>query len=128
MDQWLEYSSEQSRQFVDVEMVFSELEISKIELEQRFAGSMYWARVGADEYLRRKVKGVVKYEGKRSAETEAQKVVFDKGKDRVEKRVKELRTRLKEMAPVNRALRLGRVPEIVEKIVSAITKANVLES
>lgn len=128
MDQWLEYSPEQSRQFVDVEMVFSEFEISKFELEQRFAGSMFWARAGADEYLRRKVKGVVKYEGKRSAETEAQKVAFDKGKARVEKRVKELRARLKEMAPVNRALRLGRVPEIVVKIVSAITKANVLET
>lgn len=124
MNQWLEYSPEQSRQYIDVQMVHAELLASRAELETRFAGTMLWVTVDRREYLRRRVKGVVKYEGRRSTETEAAKVAFDAGKARAQSRVKELTRRLDEMAPVNRALRLGRVPDIVEKIASKIAKAN----
>ena len=124
MNQWLEYNQEQSRQYVDVQMVHAELLTSRAELEKRFAGTMQWVTVDRYEYLRRKIKGVVKYEGRRSAETEATKKTFDIGKTRAQSRVKELEKRLDEMAPVNRALRLARVPDIVERIVSKIAKAD----
>ncbi|GJD60969.1 hypothetical protein [Methylobacterium frigidaeris] len=47
---------EQVRQFVDAEQVFAAYRAARIELAQRFAGSMAWKTVRGHQYLYRKRK------------------------------------------------------------------------
>lgn len=88
---------------------------------------MSWQNAGNGEgYLRRRVGKVDKGLGRRSAETEAIKLAFDEAKSRVKQTLAGTSARLNEMAPVNRALRLGRVPPITAKIIRKLDEFGAL--
>ncbi|MCG8440846.1 MAG: nucleotidyltransferase domain-containing protein [Caulobacterales bacterium] len=125
-----ELSNEQRRQFVDAQQAYAAWrEASRAfshSYHGRYAGSMYWAKSGGREYLRRKHKGMIQSLGPRSPETEAIKEEYVRQRDRYRRREKQLAGRLNEMAPVNRALRLDRVPKVAAGILGRLEKEGAL--
>ena len=121
-----ELNNAQRRQFVDVVQTFEAWEDSAAELARRFAGSMRWVERKGYVYLLRKQANKEVSLGRRSDETENIYRAFRNGRDEERNRFKELDGRLREMAPVNRALRLNRVPRITARILRHLADARVL--
>ena len=117
---------EQARQIVDAEQIFSTYEAARKEIDARFAGSMSWKQINGTTYLYRKVKGANKSLGVRSEHTEASHRAFHEGRERVRERLRKLTKRLDEMAPVNRALGIGRVPATCARILRRIGAAGLM--
>lgn len=111
-----ELRNEQARQIIDVEQVFSAYRTARTELEERFAGGMSWKEINGSTYLYRKVKGVSRSLGPKSEETNRAYASFHEGRERLRERVQRLVQRLDEMAPVNRALGIGRVPGVCARV------------
>ena len=93
---------------------------------RRFAGSMRWVERKGHVYLLRKRANSEVSLGRRTAETENIYQAFRDGRDEEKKRSRELNARLKEMAPVNRALRLNRVPHTTARILRHLSDARIL--
>jgi hypothetical protein len=121
-------SGDQARQTIDVEQVFSGYAMTQGELDRRFSGSMSWKTVGGRDYLYRKRRDAWKSLGPRGAETEAIALQFHDGRTRLQERMAGLAARLDAMAPVNRALNLGRLPLIAARILRALGRANLIGS
>ena len=121
-----ELKNSQSRQFVDVVQVFEAWEDSRAELARRFAGSMRWVERKGHVYLLRKRARSEASLGRKTEKTEETYRAFRDGRDAERNRFRELDARLKEMAPVNRALRLNRVPLITARILRHLASAQVL--
>jgi hypothetical protein len=118
--------SEQARQLVDCRQIFDALRAAEVEAAHRFAGSMAWKRVKGRDYLYRR-RGAVEHSlGQRSAETEAVAAAFHAGKAALEDQVAGLRDRLERMAPVNVALGLARVPDVVARILRRLDVVGML--
>jgi hypothetical protein len=109
--------AEQARQAVDCRQVFDALRAAEGDLTRRFAGSMAWTTVNGQDYLYRRRGKVEKSLGPRSAETDAMEAAFRTGRARADDMAQGLRARLERMAPVNVALRLGRVPNVVARVI-----------
>jgi hypothetical protein len=118
--------AEQARQVVDCRQVFDALRAAEAELTRRFAGSMAWKTVSGQDYLYRRRGKVEKSLGPRSAETEAMDAAFRTGRARADDMVRGLRARLERMAPVNVALRLGRVPNVVARVLRRLDEQGLL--
>ncbi|MDE0046095.1 MAG: nucleotidyltransferase domain-containing protein [bacterium] len=121
-----ELTNAQRRQFVDAVQIFEAWEDSRAELGRRFAGSMRWVERKGHVYLLRKQASREVSLGRKTEKTEEIHRAFREGRDRERHRYKELDARLKEMAPVNRALRLNRVPLITARILRHLASAQVL--
>ena len=121
-----ELNNVQRRQFVDAVQTFEAWEESKAELARRFVGSMRWVERKGHVYLLRKQANSEVSLGRKTEETEEIYSAFRNGRDSERKRYTELDARLKEMAPVNRALRLNRVPLITARILRHLAGAQVL--
>ena len=123
---FVELRGEQARQIVDAEQVFSAYREARAELDRRFAGALSWKRVRGRDYLYRKSGLAWKALGPRGAETEMIYRQFHGGRDRTKDRVSGLSDRLDQMAPVNRALGLGRLPTLPARILRALAQAQLL--
>lgn len=121
-----ELSNAQRRQFVDVVQTFEAWEESKAELAQRFVGSMRWVERKGHNYLLRKRASSEISLGRKTDKTEEIYRAFRTGRDAERKRYHALYAHLKEMAPVNRALRLNRVPLLTARILRHLADAQVL--
>lgn len=121
-----ELSSEQSRQLIDAEQTYAAFREVEQDLNKRFAGGMTWRSRGKVRYLYRKIKGVSKSLGRESEGTIAAYKAFREGRTNAARRHYELTKRLDEMAPVNRALRLGRVPLTCAKVLKALDSHGLL--
>ncbi len=88
---------------------------------------MHWKKAGGHEYLFRvrDRRGNGKSLGPRSPLTEQRFAEFTSGKERAEARLKGIEAALVEQARLNKALRLGRVPETVARILRELAVANV---
>ncbi len=122
----IELNNAQRRQFVDVVQTFEAWEESKAELAQRFAGSMRWVERKGHVYLLRKNASSEISLGRKTDETEEIYRAFRNGRDAERKRCHVLYARLREMAPVNRALRLNRVPRLTGRILRHLAAAQIL--
>ncbi|CAH0143378.1 GSU2403 family nucleotidyltransferase fold protein [Roseomonas sp. CECT 9278] len=118
--------AEQARQAVDCRQVFEALRAAEGELSRRFAGSMAWRTIHGKDYLYRRRGKVEKSLGPRSAETEAMETAFRAGRARADDLAQGLRERLERMAPVNVALRLGRVPNVVARVLRRLDEQGLL--
>lgn len=116
-------NGDQARQTIDTEQVFEAYIAARTEHDHRYAGSMAWKSVGVHTYLYRKRQGVWKSLGVRSAETEKIHFAFHQGRAHVQDRIANLTARLDAMAPINRALRLGRVPVIAARVLRRLGEA-----
>ena len=121
-----EFNNAQRRQFIDVVQTFEAWEESKAVLKRRFVGSMRWVERKGHVYLLRKKAGSEVSLGRKSDETEEMYRAFRSGRDAERERYKALQGRLREMAPVNRALRLNRVPLLTARILRHLGDAGVL--
>ena len=121
-----ELNNAQRRQFVDVIQAFEAWEESRAELARRFVGSMRWVERRGKVYLLRKRANSEVSLGRKTDETEKIYQAFRNGRDEERNRSRALDARLKEMAPVNRALRLNRVPRITSRILRHLANAQIL--
>ncbi len=118
--------SEQTRQLVDVQQVYDALREADAALAGQFSGTMRWRTVKGKAYLYRIRGKVEKSIGPRSPGTEALEQAFQQGRERALGRQQSLRERLTEMAPVNIALRLNRVPDLVARIIRRLDAVGLL--
>jgi hypothetical protein len=121
-------NEDQARQTIDVEQVFAAYESARSVLERRFSGALSWKTVAGRDYLYRKRGEIWKSLGPRTPETDAIARQFHEGRTDLTARVANLADRLDAMAPVNRALKLGRLPAIAGRILRALHGAKLIGS
>ncbi|MGX7705390.1 GSU2403 family nucleotidyltransferase fold protein [Methylobacterium sp. Gmos1] len=126
MADFTDWTHEQVRQFVDAEQVLSAYQAARTELARRYAGSMAWKTVRGHQYLYRKRGTAWSSLGPRGAETEAAHAAFHDGRSRLKQRLSGLAQRLDAMAPVNRALSLGRMPVVAARALRVLAAAHLL--
>lgn len=122
---FFDLSESQKRQYIDAETVFLALaQAKKAAAEVR--GSMFWRDLkGTRTLIRSSASGGQKSLG---AHGEATQKLFDSfmlRKTSVEARVKALKIQLETQQRLNRALRVGRVPNIVLRVLNVLEKAGV---
>jgi len=123
-----EMSAEQRRQLVDLRQVFETYESARATQQHSYSGSMRWVTRKGHDYLHWKRGKSERSLGRRSPETEAKHAAFVTGRAEVAERITGLSKRLDEMAPVNRALMLGRVPTIAARIIRRLGDESLLGS
>lgn len=117
----------QTRQYIDAETIF--LELLRVRDEQKETrGSMFWRSVGSTPYLIRESSGgAQKSLGPQSTQTQ---LIFDKfqtKKTALTLRLKSLTAAAQSQQRINKALRVGRVPTIVVKTLTALRDAGLHE-
>jgi hypothetical protein len=121
-----ELENEARQRLIDTQQRGEALRSARIDLRHRFAGHMAWKPRSGQDYLYRRTGRIEKALGPRSAGTEAIHDAFRQGKAALEKREAGLRRTLEDMAPVNRAMGLGRVPRLIGRILRRLDQAGVL--
>ena len=121
-----ELSNEQRRQLVDARQAFSSWRPAALELGA--IGTLRWQQSKGKSYLYEAHGKVSKSLGRKTAELERKKAEHDATRARLKDRVKALAKRIEQMAPVNRALGLGRIPDIAARIVRALDREGLLGS
>ncbi len=116
----------QTRQLIDCEQVYAVYRAADREYRQRFTGAMSWKKVRGREYLYRKKDGAWVSLGPRSPETEQSYDRFHSGRAALKARRQSLGAAINEMAPVNRAMRLGRVPWTSARILRRLDRRGLL--
>lgn len=113
---YVELRGEQQRQLIDTVDVYEAWREANIERRRRFAGSMRWVERGGRSYLLRKIGAKERSLGPLSAETRETFDRFIGGRDANADRLARLAQRLDQLAPVNKAMGLGRVPTVAARI------------
>lgn len=117
----------QTRQAIDTEQLFDAYRHAQTERDQRYRGSMMWKTVSGRDYLYRKAPGGEwKSLGRRGPESERAYEAFRSGRAAIRERIKTLDERIRRIAPVNRALGLGRVPRVGARILRQLEGKNLL--
>jgi len=124
-DALLELSESQKRQYIDAETVFLALSQAK-KAAAEVRGSMFWRDLkGTRTLIRSAASGGQKSLGAHSELTQKLFDSFMLRKTGVEARVKALKAQLATQQRLNRAHRVGRVPNIVVGVLNALAKAGV---
>jgi hypothetical protein len=122
-----ELDNEQRRQLIDATQAFEAWRAADQEFRHSYQGAMYWRKSKGTEYLGRKYGNVWQQSlGPRSPETERIKADYTEARARLRQRRTRLTQRLDRMAPVNRALRLGRMPPTPARILRKLDEAGLL--
>lgn len=122
---WPELSEQQRHQFLNAEMVFQEYERVRAESRQH-RGSMFWREQDGRSYLiRMSASSRQKSLGPRSAETEAMHGKFNRRKSGVEERLRMLEGELASHQRLNKALRIGRAPNVLVAILDSLAQVGV---
>lgn len=112
-----------ARQLIDASAVFDEFRRARADAA-KFAGGMYWKRQGHYEYLvKTSPDNRQQRLGPRSEETEQTHQRFNRRKQEVEARLRSLRDALREAERLNKALKVGRTPSLVVRLLQAIDDA-----
>jgi hypothetical protein len=123
-----ELNNDQRRQLVDVQQLFEAQRDARQTWSQSYAGSMRWVRKKGREYLHKKRGKRERSLGPRSPATEAIHAAFVDGRQHARERIAALAARLERVAPVNRALGLGRIPAVAAKIFRMLDDEKLLGS
>jgi len=121
-------SGEKARQIIDTEQVYLGWKAASDELATRYTGSMTFKKVGEREYLYRKSGKSWQSLGPRNEKTENTFARFHDGRRDLRDTAARLANRLNELAAVNRAMGLGRMPLIAARILRAMDSANLMGS
>jgi hypothetical protein len=124
--EFAELNNEQRRRLVDARQLYEAWRAADAELRHSYRGTMRWRRVGGGEYLYHVVGRVNHSRGPRSPETERIKADHDTHRDGLKRRVATLSKRIDEMARVNRAMGIGRVPKLAARILRKLDVAGLL--
>lgn len=120
-------NAQQTRQLLDCEQLFATFRATRDELAQRFSGSMTWKSVKGREYLYRKTGDAWKSIGPRTDETEQAFHRFRSAREDLRLRRASLDDAIRAMAPVNRAMRLGRVPFTSARVLRRLDRIGLLD-
>ncbi len=126
-----ELNGDQSRELINTAQRFAAYQQAR-DRDFGYRGSMSFVERSGVDYLLRdyydQKSGVRRQKslGRRNAETEATFNAFTQGKIDAAQRKKSALETLRRQAAVNRALRLGRVPEIGARIIRALDQANLM--
>jgi len=126
MSGFKELSNEQRRQLIDVEQVFTAWRDDRNRFEHGYRAIMKWGKRPNGEYLLRTDGVSNRSLGPRSPETERIKADYDAARKALKTGQKKAWARLEEMARVNKALRLARVPRIAARILREVDDAGLL--
>jgi hypothetical protein len=122
---FLDQSESQKRQFIDAETVFLATALAK-KAAAEVRGSMLWRDLrGKPTLIRTSASGAQKSLGPRSEDTEAMYASFMARKKSAEERLKALKAQLATQQRLNRALRVGRVPNVVVGVLNALESIGV---
>lgn len=119
-------SAEQRRQLIDTQQVYEAWRAANEENKRRFAGGMRWGDRNGTEYLLRKIGKTETSLGARNKETEATYEAFLRGRADTKNRLTGLSARIDQLAPVNVAMGLARVPNIAARILRACDERGLL--
>jgi hypothetical protein len=119
-------STEKRRQLIDTQQVYETWRATNEESKRRFAGSMRWGERDGTEYLLRKIGKSETSVGARNKQTEDAYQAFFAGRKENTERLAALSARLDELAPVNIAMGLARVPQIAARILRACDEQGLL--
>lgn len=127
LDSFFDLSEQQKRQLIDAEMLFSALEQAEAE-SIRHRGSMFWREQDGGRYLiALSAHSRQRSLGPASPETELKYERFTTRKAEVDARLKSLRERADECRRMNKALRVGRTPDILIEVLNAMMRYGVAE-
>jgi len=119
-----ELSNEQRRQLIDVLQAYAAWRPAATELEGM--GTMRVQVSKGRRYVYEVRSTVRKSLGQESLALRKRKAAHDARRKELQTRVRSLQAKLDAMAPVNRALRLGRLPTIAARIIRAIDREGLL--
>jgi hypothetical protein len=119
-------NGEQRRQLIDTQQVYEAWRAANEASLHRYAGSMRWAARNGTEYLLRKTGRSETSLGPRGKQTEATYDAFITGRKENQDRLEGLKARLDKLAPVNRAMGLGRVPRLAARILQQCDEHHLL--
>jgi hypothetical protein len=119
-----ELSNEQRRQLIDAQQLFMSWRPLAVELAHR--RTLYWNTTKGVRYLYSKRNGVRTSLGRETPELAQLKVDHDARGKRLRQLIRPLADRLDRMAPVNRALRIGRLPTLPARILRELDDRDLL--
>jgi len=123
-----ELRADQQRQLIDAVETFDAWREADMIRRRRFAGSMRWVERSGHQYLLRKIGQRERSLGRQSDETNAAYESFVRGRDQNHDQLSGLAAKLDQMAPINRAQGLGRVPKIAARILRQLDERELLGS
>ena len=121
-----ELDGSQTRQLIDSQQLHIAAIHAEREYAERYKGSMTWKTVSDNHYLYRKKERIWKSLGPKSEKTDSIYAHFQASRAELTVKRKSLQDRLRMMAPVNKAMRLGRVPWMSARILRRIEGLGVL--
>jgi hypothetical protein len=123
--EFIELNEAQRRQLLDAESVFEALESAEEEA-WRHRGSMFWREQAGRTYLiKLSPDSRQRSMGPESDETRATFQRFMQRKAEAEQRLKDLREQADTMRRMNRALRVGRTPDVLVDVLNVLARARV---
>jgi hypothetical protein len=127
---WVETSFEQQRQLIDTSQAFMTWRAAHLEQAHSYGAVMRWKQSKGQSYLyrvtTRDLHKVEKSLGRRSEETETLFEAHRHGRSRVKSRIKKSAAVLDQMARINKAMRLQRVPPMETKLLRSLDKEGLL--
>jgi hypothetical protein len=121
-----ELTEDQRRQLIDARQLFDLWREADAFRRHSCRGSMHWRHIRGRDYLYHNVGKAKRSLGPRDARTEQILREFTEQSNRVKERLETLDGRIKAMAPVNRAMGLGRVPSLAARILRRLDVAGLL--
>jgi hypothetical protein len=123
--QFFELTNEQRRQFIDAQQAFTAWRPAVMELDK--LGTLRAQSSKGNRYMYEVHGSVRKSLGRETPELIRMKVKHDARRAALKGTAKRLEMRLEEMAPVNRALGLGRMQTIAARILRALDREGLLD-
>ena len=122
--EFTELSNEQRRQLIDTQQAFAAWRPAALELDR--LGTLRSQVSKGNRYMYEVHATVRKSLGRATPALLRKKAEHDARRKALQTSIKTLRKRLDEMAPVNRALRLGHLPSIAAKIIRELDREGLL--
>lgn len=115
------------RQYIDAKSVFTALEEATKNAAEVRGGMLWKTQNGTDYLIRTTTRRGQKSLGPRSEQTETIYREFTARKQRVEKRVADLRAELERHRKMNKVFHVGRAPELLVAILNKLTTSGLAE-
>lgn len=119
-----ELNEEQRRQLIDAQQLFSAWWPAEQDMEK--GPRLYWNKSKGRRYLYEQRQGVRRSLGRESTALAKLKSENDARTKALRSRVRSLAGRVEEMAPINRAYGIARLPEIAAKIIRELDREGLL--
>ena len=127
MNSFFELNEQQKRQLIDAEMLFAALEQAEAEAI-RYRGSMFWREQDGGRYLiSLSAHSRQRSHGPATPANELKYEKFMQRKTEVEARLKSLRAKADEVKRMNKALRVGRTPDMLIDVLNSMMRYGVAE-